>query len=314
MKKLDIIIPCYNSQHIIRTVVEGILKAVQGRFEVTVILSNDHSPDHVWDEIRMLCREYPNVIGINLARNFGQQSARMAAIPFVEGDYVVFMDDDGQHDPEYIPRLVEELEEGYDIVYAAFENKKQAKWKSIGSDFHQITSQWLEEKPKGIRTSSYFIVRRYIVDELKKYPSPSPVIFGYLMKTTQNISSISVPHKARIEGESGYTLKRLMRLWLNAVTSFSIVPLRFASYLGFISSGVGMATLIFIVVRKLLHPEIAAGYTSTIAVILLFSGIVLLMLGLIGEYIGKMFMTINCVPQYVIKEIIQNKEEKIKDV
>ncbi len=314
MKKLDVIIPCYNSQHTIRTVVDGILKATEERFDTRILLSNDHSPDDVWNEIKMLCMEHQNVIGIDLARNFGQQSARMAAIHFVEGDYVVFMDDDGQHDSEYIPKLVEKLDEGYDIVYASFEYKKQAKWKSLGSDFRQITSEWLEEKPKGIHTSSYFVVKRYIVDELKKYPSPSPIIFGYLMKITQNISSVPVPHMARLQGKSGYNLKKLVRLWLNAATSFSVVPLRLASYLGFLSSGIGIAALAIIVVRKLLYPQIAAGYTSTIAVILLFFGIVLIMLGLTGEYIGRMFMTINCVPQYVIKEVVWNKGEEIKNV
>lgn len=315
MKNVDVVIPCYGSLHTIRPVVEGILKNTEGKYNTQIILSNDNSPDNVWSEIRKLCEEHQNVIGVNLARNFGQQSARMAAINYVKGDYVVFMDDDGQHDSGYIQDMIEKLEEGYDIVYATFEKKQQAKWKTWGSDFHQLTSEWLEEKPKGVRTSSFFVIRRYIVDELKNYPSPSPVIFGYLMKTTQNIASIPVPHQARIQGKSGYNLMKLMKLWLNAVTSFSVVPLRFSSYLGFTSAGIGILALIIIIIRKLLHPEIAAGYTSTIAVILLFSGIILLMMGLIGEYMGRMFMTVNQVPQYVIKEVIGSKKEgERKDV
>lgn len=311
MKKISVIIPCYNSMHTIRTVVEGVLEDTKGKYETNVLLVNDSSPDEVWSEIEKLCKDYPSVTGINLARNFGQQSARMAAISYVEGEYVVFMDDDGQHDSSYIPMMIQKLEEGYDIVYASFEEKKQARWKSLGSNFHQLTAEWLEEKPKGIHTSSFFVVRRYIVDELKKYQSPSPIVFGYLMKTTQNIASVTVPHKARVEGKSGYSLKKLMKLWLNAVTSFSIVPLRFSSYLGFVSAGIGIFALIIIVVRKLIYPQIAAGYTSTIALILLFAGILMLMIGLIGEYIGRMFMTVNCVPQYVIKETIgKQKEEK----
>lgn len=310
MSRVDVIIPCYNSMYSIRTVVEGILENLSEKYDVRVLLTNDSSPDDVWNEIQKLCFEHANVIGINLSRNFGQQAARMAAMKYVEGEYVVFMDDDGQHDPKNIADLIDKIEEGFDIVYASFEQKKQARWKTLGSDFHQITSEWLEEKPKGVRISSFFVVRRYIIDQLKQYSSPSPVIFGYLMKTTQNIGSVTVPHNARIEGTSGYTLKKLMKLWLNAVTSFSIVPLRFSSYLGFASAAFGIFALIVVVIRKILYPRIAAGYTSTIAIILLFAGIVLLMLGLLGEYMGKMFMTINNVPQYVIKEIINEKEGK----
>ena len=233
---------------------------------------------------------------------------RRATIVIADAD-VVFMDDDGQHDSSFIPAMINKIDEGFDIVYADFEEKKQAKWKTFGSNFHQLTSEWLEEKPKGVHTSSFFVVKRYLVEELKKYPSPSPVIFGYLMKMTQNITSIPVPHKTRINGRSGYTLKKLIKLWLNAVTSFSVVPLRVSSYLGFLSAGIGIVALIIIVIRKLLHPEIAAGYTSTIAVILLFAGILLLMMGLVGEYIGGMFMTVNHVPQYVIKEVVGDKKK-----
>jgi len=315
MKKIDIIIPCYGSKNTIRPVVEKIFNSLKGLYNAKIILANDCSPDGVWEEITSLCKEYQQVIGINLARNFGQQAARMAAIEYVQGEYVVFMDDDGQHDSDYIPALIEKIEEGFDIVYASFEKKKQAKWKTLGSNFHQFTSELLEEKPKGVRISSFFAVRRYIIEELKNYPSPSPVILGYLMKSTQNIASISVPHKDRINGKSGYTLRKLIKLWLNAATSFSIVPLRISSYLGFVSAGIGIVALIIIVIRKLIHPEIAAGYTSIIAVILLFAGILLLMMGLIGEYLGRVFMTVNHVPQYVIKEVANiDKKGDVKNV
>lgn len=304
MTKIDVVIPCYNSMHTITPVVEGIFRALPEQFTSKVILVNDCSPDDVWEQIQTLCSRYQNVTGINLSRNYGQQSARMAALSYVDGDYVVFMDDDGQHDPTYIKDLIAKLEDGYDIVYAAFEAKQQARWKTLGSSFHQLTAEWLEEKPKGISTSSFFVVRRYVVDALRKYPSPTPLIFGYLMKTTQNVASIPVPHRSRIQGRTGYTLKKLFDLWLNAVTSFSVVPLRFASYIGLFSAIVGMLALCYIVARKLLEPTIAAGYTSIVAVVLLFAGIILLMLGLIGEYIGRMFMAINCVPQYVVKNVI----------
>lgn len=304
MRRVDIVIPCYNSMHTIRPVVEDIMHTMCVDYQTRVILVNDYSSDGVWQVIKDLHSEFPNIIGIDLSRNFGQQSARMAALKYVEGDYIIFMDDDGQHDPGYIPAMIDKIDEGFDIVYASFKKKEQTIWKTWGSNFRQLTATWLEEKPKGIHTSSFFATKRYVVDALKEYSSSTPVIFGYLMKITQNITSIQVPHRARIYGKTGYSFGKLVKLWLNAATSFSVVPLRLSSYLGFISSAVGIVTLIFIIIRKLINPQIAAGYTSTIALILLFSGIILVILGLIGEYIGKMFMSINRVPQYIVREVL----------
>lgn len=309
MKQISVIIPCYNSEHTIRNVAEGILAHTKGRYLAKIILVNDCSSDHVWDEIRSLGELHKNVIGLSLSRNFGQQSARMAALPYVEGDYVVFMDDDGQHAPAGIISLIEKLEEGYDIVYAAFEKKEQHLWRTLGSNFNRATTEWFAEKPKGIRTSSFFATRKFVVDALADYQSPAPFVFGYLMKTTQNIASVPLAHHERVYGKSGYSLKKLIRLWVTGAVSFSTVPLRLSSIFGFVSAFAGIIGLIVIVIRKLLRPEIPAGYTSMLAVVLLFAGIILLMLGLIGEYIGRMFMTMNHVPQYVVKEKINAEGE-----
>jgi len=309
MLKLSFVIPCYNSEKSIGKVVDDIRAVCKDRYEYQILLSNDGSRDHVWDVISKICEEDPNVSGICLAKNFGQQCARMAAIPHVEGDYVVFMDDDGQHPAEGIPRMVEKLEEGFDIVYAYFASKKESLFRIWGSNLNQRTMEWLMGKPRNVKMSSFFIARRFLVDELNRYKSPGPVINGYFMQLTKNIACIELEHKERLSGKSGYTLKKLVHLWMNNATSFSVQPLRLASVIGMVMSGLGFVWALYLVIKKLVNPNVMVGYTSIVVVILICSGLLMLLMGLIGEYIGRLFLVANNIPQYVVRERI-NVEDK----
>lgn len=307
---ISFIIPCYRSEKTIGVVVDGIKKTVQRIYNYKIILVNDGSPDDVFDIIVELCKDDTNIIGINLSRNFGQQAARMAAIPYVTGNYVVFMDDDGQHPSEGILQLVDALKRGYDIAYAHFKVKQESKFKQFGSWLNRKMTDFLIGKPKEIKQSSFFAVRSYVAKELLHYKSPFPYIFGYFMKTTQNITNVEIQQLPRIEGKTGYTIKKLILLWLNGFTSFSITPLRVSSLLGTIISVLGFLWGIIIIVRKLMIPEIAIGYSSVMAVILFVGGMIMMMLGLLGEYIGRMFISINQIPQYVVKDRINCMEEE----
>lgn len=310
MLKLSFVIPCYNSEKSIKQVVDGIREVCKNRYEYQILLSNDGSRDHVWDVIRELCSEDPNVEGICLAKNFGQQCARMAAIPHVEGDYVVFMDDDGQHPADGIPKMVEKLEEGFDIVYAYFASKKESLFRVWGSNLNQKTMEWLMGKPRNVKMSSFFVARRFLVDELNRYKSPGPVINGYFMQLTKNIACIELEHQERIAGKSGYNLKKLVHLWMNNATSFSVQPLRLASLLGVCMSGLGFIWALYLVIKKLVNPNVMVGYTSIVVVILICSGLLMLLMGLIGEYIGRLFLVANNIPQYVVRERINVDEDK----
>lgn len=307
---ISFIIPCYRSEKTIGIVVEGIRQSIQKDYNYRIILINDGSPDHVFNVITELCKKDKNIFGINLSRNFGQQAARMAAIPYITGDYVVFMDDDGQHPADSISKLIDKLKEGYDIAYALFRVKKESRFKQFGSWVNRKMTDILIGKPKDIRQSSFFAVRAYVAKELLHYKSPFPYIFGYLMKTTQNIANVEITHLSRIEGKTGYTFKKLFMLWLNGFTSFSVVPLRISSLVGVFSAILGFGWMIFIIIKKLVVPDVAIGYSSMMAVMLFVGGMIMMMLGLLGEYIGRMFITMNHVPQYVIKEKINCTEEE----
>lgn len=317
MKTISVIIPCYNSERSIAQVVDGVRDALKGLFDYQIILSDDHSTDAVWKEIQRLCTEDHKIIGLSLARNFGQQAARMAALPYVTGEYVVFMDDDGQHPPEGIQRLMEKLEEGYDIVYAEFQEKKESRFRIWGSNVNRKMCEYLAGKPKGINASSFFIVRRFVVDALKEYKSPFPYLLGYFMSITKNVACVRVEHRNRLYGKSGYSLLKLLRLWMNGFTSFSVVPLRIADIMGIAFTVIGFLTGMIIGIKKLIRPQIPAGYTSIIVALLICSGMIMLMLGLIGEYVGRMFLAINRLPQYVVREkinISENVQEEYEHV
>ena len=300
-EKITVIIPCYNSEKTLPFVIEDI-RATMGELDPQIILVNDCSSDHVWSVIESLCAEDPRIVGLSLSRNFGQQSARMAALPYVDGDYVVFMDDDGQHKAADALRMLDKLREGYDIVYAYFRKKRKSSFRMLGSYINRKMTDWLMNTPKGVHTSSFFVTRRYVVDHLREYTNPTPYTFGYFLQITRNVTDVEAEHHERLSGQSGYSLKKLLRLWMDGFTGFSVIPLRLSSVLGVILAVIGIITGIVIVIRKLVDPSVAAGYTSTIAVLLFCSGMILLMLGMLGEYIGRIFMNLNHLPQYVVKE------------
>ncbi len=308
-EKISVIIPCYNSENSIKSVVENILHTLHGKYECRIILVNDCSKDRVWDVITELCSFYKNVIGLSLARNFGQQSARMAALEHVIGEYVVFMDDDGQHEASDILRMIDKLRMGYDIVYAYFRHKKESGFRVWGSNINRKMTDWVMGTPRDVHTSSFFVTRRFVVDKLRDYTNPSPYTFGYFMHITKNIADIEVEHHERIYGKSGYTIAKLLRLWMEGFTGFSVVPLRIASIVGVGMAVVGFLWGIVCIFHKLLNPLVAAGYTSLIAVILFCCGMILIMLGLLGEYVGRIFMSLNHLPQYVVRDKLNVKDE-----
>lgn len=304
---ISIAIPCYNSSKTIGTVVDEIVEifACQSKHEYQIILVNDGSPkDNTFEVIKELCRKNKKIVGVDLSRNFGQASAKLAALNYVEGDCVVFMDDDGQHPAKYIIDIADKICEGYDLVYAHFPNKKHSLFKKISSFMHRKISEISGTKPKGIYVSAFQGWSRFIVDQVIKYKSPFPSTGGFIMKISSKVCNIEAEHRKRMEGSSGYTLKKLLNLWMDSLTNFSVVPLRVSTLLGFCFSIFGILYGIYIVLRKLFFPNIAAGYASIASIILVSTGIIMLILGFLGEYIGRMYMIMNQLPQYVIREVI----------
>lgn len=303
-EKISYIIPCYRSEGTIEKVVSGIMSLMENltTYDYEIVLVNDCSPDGVWKKIDALCEKYSFVKGINLAKNFGQHSALMAGYNICTGDYVVTLDDDGQTPVDQVGILLDKLLEGYDVVYAKYAERKDNSFRKLGTWMNNLMLTTMVGKPKHISLTSFFICRNYVIKEICNYRNAFPYIWGLVLRTTKNIANATIEHHERKEGESGYTLSKLLSLWMNGFTAFSIKPLRVSAILGVVFTVLGVLGIIFTVVNKLLHPEIMAGYSSLMTVMLIIGGIVMLSLGLIGEYIGRIYLCINTMPQFVIRE------------
>lgn len=309
--KVTIAIPCYRSSKTISIVVDQITSKFKelNRYDYEIILINDCSPDNTFEIIKELCQKDSHIMGIDLSRNWGQAAARMACLKQIDSDCLIYMDDDGQHPIEYLPQLIQKIEEGYDLVSADFSVKQTKKINKLTSAISSKLFQITGKRPKGAVSSSYFAINRMCIESLKKYQSPFPSIFGYLYQIAGKITSIKVKQNKRIVGKSGYNFSKRFKVWLNGMINFSIFPLRLSSFLGVIFSITGFIFGIVLFIRKLLFPNILVGYTSVITIILFIGGLIMIMLGLIGEYIGRIYLTISNQPQFEIREIIKKEGE-----
>lgn len=308
--KLSIVIPCYRSEATIKGVVREVVDTVVTRPEVDyeIVLVNDCSPDDVWNVISEICDENPKVHGVCLARNFGQHSALMAGYHFCTGDYVISMDDDGQSAANELYRLVDRLEEGFDVVYADYPVKKENPFRLFGSFLNEKMNEVMIDKPKGIVPNSYYIAKRFVVKEMLKYENAYPYVDGLIFRSTRNIGKVQITHRSREVGKSGYTLGKLLSLWMNGFTAFSVKPLRMATVAGSLCAIAGFVYGIVVIIRRLFDNSPISGWSSTMAVMLFIGGMIMIMLGLIGEYLGRIYICINNSPQFVIREV-KNMEQ-----
>ena len=306
--KLSFVIPCYRSENTIETVVQEIRDTVTTRpgTDYEIVLVNDCSPDNVWQVIKQLAAEDSHIKGICLAKNFGQHSALMAGYGQTTGDYIISLDDDGQTPANESFKLVDKLDEGFDVVYGYYEHSVQHPFRRLGSWVNKKMAEAIIGQPKALRTTSFFAMKKFVTEEIIKYSNPFAYISGLVFRTTKKLGNTKVHHRSRLEGESGYSITKLLGLWINGFTAFSVKPLRGATFIGLFCALLGFMAGLFAIYQKITHPDILVGYTSIFAALLFIGGMIMLMLGLIGEYVGRIYICINDSPQYVIKEIAAN--------
>lgn len=314
-KKLSFVIPCFRSQKTVGSVIEEVREMLrkEAKYDYEIILVNDGSPDDVWDVIKEYAAQDEHILGVNLAKNFGQHSAILAGYHYCTGDYVVSLDDDGQTPAGEVPELIRELEKGYDVVYAKYDEMRQNMFRRWGSDFARRMSDHMFDV-RGYYTGSFFVARKFIIEEMTRYKNCYPYLGGLVLRTTRNIGYVTVRHSDRLEGKSGYNLKKLVSLWLNGFTAFSAKPLEISTYIGFFIAFLGFAYAIIIIIRKLFIPELEAiipyGWSSLTCIVLVIGGLILVNMGLMGEYIGRIYICINNSPQFVVKEVCGELEKK----
>lgn len=312
-EKISFVIPCYNSTNTIDAVVQEIkevMRSEMNRYDYEIVLVNDGSPDGTtYDAILKVVGKEKCIKGINLARNFGQPSAVMAALNHTTGNYVVCGDDDGQTPFGELPKLFEKIEEGYDLVEAKYViREKRSLFRRLGTLMNEGMATWLIAKPKGLELTTYWVVKRFVVDQMIEYPNSYPYLGGLMLRATQNACNVDVTHRERLSGSSGYSLPKMIELWLNGFTSFSVKPLRLMSMIGILVAAIGFIYGIIIIVSKILNPSVSAGYSSIMSVNLFMFGVLFFFIGLIGEYVGRIYISLNKAPQFVVRDYKESEE------
>lgn len=309
---LSIVVPVYRSEDCLEALIASITEALEpsGR-EYEVVLVNDYSPDNSWAVIEAICRRNPNVVGVDLRRNFGQDNALITGLRLARGRYVAIMDDDLQHHPRDLPTLLNKIEEGFDVVYADFRVKRQKRWKNLGSWFNGKIAERVIDKPKDVYLSPYKIIGREVAELICNYDGPDPYIDGLLFQVTARITQIPVEHHKRYAGRSTYTFWKSVKVWARLAVSFSGRPLRLVSWFGFIVAALGLLLAVAVILYRIYFPEDftseGAGWASLMVALLVLGGIQMMFFGILGEYAGRTFLKVNRKPQAAIREVLNSE-------
>jgi len=314
VEKVSIIIPVYNSSKTISLLVDKIQEEIKIYKELEIVLVNDGSSlDNSSEVCEGIACTNPTVKFINLSRNFGEHNAVLAGLNFCTGDCAVIMDDDFQNSPKDVYKLVDEIVNGNDVVFSKYAEKKHHFLRNLGSKVNNLFASILLNKPRDLYLSSFKAINRFVIDELVKYKGPYPYIDGLILRITQRFVSVTVEHDSRTNGKSGYTISKLISLWLNMFTNFSIIPLRLSVALGFIFSAIGIVLAFVFFIEKIRNPDLPMGWTSLMISIFLLASLQLFAIGMVGEYLGRMFLSTGGKPQFVVRSLTnccQGKESE----
>jgi glycosyltransferase involved in cell wall biosynthesis len=306
--EISIVIPVYNSSSIIDELYKRISQEIKIPYEI--IFVNDCSKDDSWKKIVSLSKQYPSITGINLRKNSGQDNAILAGLRISKGNYCVIMDDDLQHNPADIHQLYNECKKGFDVCYANFNSRKQNIVKNLGSNANGKMAELLVSKPKGIYLSPFKIINKSTATEIAQFAGPYPYIDGIILTITQNLCQIDVEHLKRFNGKSNYTLSKSISVFIKLFTGFSVLPLRIATFMGCIATFVGFMLSLKYLYDYFISKNYIEGWTTVVVLIIFFGGLILITLGIMGEYIGRMYLTLNNKPQYSISEIVRSNDKK----
>lgn len=312
MEKISFVIPCYGSENTIEAVIDEIIDIVsqKSEYDYEIIAVNDCSPDNVLDKLYYLSKNNKKVKVINFAKNMNRPGAVMAGLNYAKGDYVVVMDDDGQCPMNNFWQLLQPLLDGHDVSIASYPERKQSIFKDFGTLVNKKMTQFILDRPKDMQFTNFMVMKSYIVKEITNYKNPYPYYTGLLLRTTSDIINVQMDERERFSGSTTFTFGKMLGMWLNGLTAFSIKPLRLSSLVGVICAIIGFIFGIVTIIRKLVVPDISVGWSSIVSIILFIGGLIMLMLGMIGEYIGRIYISINNSPQYVVKETINIDEDE----
>ncbi len=310
-KKLSFMLPCYGSEKTVAFVIDEIREVVGQRsgYELEIVAVNDCSPDGVWGVLTSIAAEDERVKLISLAKNMNRPGAVMAGLRYSSGDYVVVMDDDGQCPMDRFWELLAPVEADYDVAMAGYPARVQSKFKDFGTFVNRKMTEYLLDRPKELEFTNFMVMSRYVVDEICRYQNPYPYMTGLVLRTTSRIVNVPMEERDRYCGKTTFRFSKLVSLWMNGLTAFSVKPLRAASFLGFLCAFSGFLYALYLIVRRIVLPNISAGYSSIMASILIIGGVLMLLLGIIGEYVGRIYISLNRSPQFVVRDTVNIRPE-----
>ena len=302
---VSIVVPCYNSESTIEKLADLTKEAFDklDGYEYEMILVNDYSRDRTWDAILRITDRYPNVKGLNLARNFGQHAAVFAGLHYADGELVMAMDDDLQNHPDQIGLFLEKQKEGFDVVFGVFRERHFSAWKNVTGAVSRSLLFRLIDRPRDIQMSSFWLARRYVIDEILTYTGNEVFIQLLFFRTTHHMANITIDHFDREEGNSNYTFRKGLRHFMTVI-NFSDVPLKLAVYIGVFFCVCGLLALLGILIFRLTHPAAQTGWPVLLGVMLFLAGILFMLVGILGIYLGKVMFTVNKSPSYVIRDAV----------
>lgn len=314
MKKISIVIGLYNSEKTIQAVLDEIRDAFseQDKYDYEVVLVDDHSPDGVYELVKKIAAKDLRIKVLHLAQNVGQTNAVIEGYRYAEGEYVVEMDDDLQMPAYEIIRMLDKLQdENYDVVFAKYPEQKESGFRKFGSKVNNKMTEIMLGKPKHIRVNSFFVMRRFVRDAMVQYANHYPYLYGIIFAVTKNVANIDVEHRERTNGKSNYTFKKLFGLWLNGFLNFSVQPLRIAIRFGSILTMISFLVIIGLIIQRFLGGTLAIGWTSIMITVIFFSGIQLLGIGILGEYIGRLYLSSSGLSRSTVRDTlnVEKKEE-----
>jgi glycosyltransferase involved in cell wall biosynthesis len=307
---LSIVVPVYNGAASVGELVHA-LEALDIPGGHEIVLVNDGSPDNS----REVCVELVKTAKIPVtlvdhARNYGEHNAVMTGLRHARGKWVINMDDDLQNPPSEVVRLLTFAQENkFEVVYTYYDEKQHAGWRNLGSQFTNWCATQLLDKPKDLYLSSFRCMSAFLVGRILDYHGPFPYIDGLILQITRDIGRLKVQHLPRAIGRSNYTIRRLVRLWLNMFVNFSVMPLRLATVTGMVLAGIGLLGVIAVFIEALIRRDTPPGWGSLMAAVLFLSGMQLMILGIFGEYLGRIYLTLNRKPQATVRQVFKRDAE-----
>jgi glycosyltransferase involved in cell wall biosynthesis len=310
-RKISFVIACYYSENTLKSVVEEITNLLEkDKHNYEVILVNDGSLDNTMQVIDNLCASNPRVRGVNLSKNFGQQNAMLAGFNFASGDLIFYCDDDGQSPTDQYQRFIDKIDEGYDMVWAKYPNQKRGLINGIGANINNRMLKFIFNKPLDLNFGNFWVSKKYVIEQAIKCKNPRLYLGGMFLTITTNMTNVICEQRKRLSGDSNYSLVKLIIIWLNGLTAFSIVPLRVATLIGGLTALIGFIYMIYLIVFKFLNNDVVVGYSSIMSTLIFIGGMLMLMIGIVGEYIGRIYSNMNGLPQFVVKQKINIEDEK----